>query len=908
MGFHSTRGTMAISIWVVALLTVVVAPVGAADLQEHHLDNGLDLLFKEAHGGPMVASIVTVGAGARFEDETSYGASHFLEHMVFNGTATRSREDINEGIKAYGGYINAMTRREYTCYILLVPREYLRQGLEIQADMLFGSLLPPDEFEKEKRVVIEEMNKDYDSGSYRGDLARGSFFLDGTPYDHPILGTVETIERLQRDQVMAYYRSRYQPGNCRLFLVGDFESEPALALVDSIFGIVPGRAAATPRRVRPMWSEEPEFRVYRAEEGTPRLDLAWLAPALRDGDYAAQLALAGMLGDEHRSPLRVDDEGGRVLELSASVEPFADFSLFTLTLDIGDQNVGELSRLLAERLAGLATWVPDAAWTAEVAHGLRVEDVFLQDTYHYYAMMKSAELHLGGYAFLAGYDASLATLSPAALRGALERSLLAGAPRVIWSGQDADSTATSIPGGPPLADFHVLPSTAQLPIPPAAAPAGALASGSPQGAGGEERLVFDNGLTVLLRSDAASQVCAAHLLIRGRSDAEPEGREGMVALAHNLLSSGTREHDEAAIAGILSSLGATLKVGDNPWIPFDDYYTRQDFSFLRLELLDESAAEGLALLAELVGDATYPDAAVDREKGRMLASLRMGSPRPSEVAREALAAWTYADGPLGRPVEGTAESIAAIDAAQLRDFHPRYFDPARMVLSVVSGLPLERLRGIVRERFGALTRPEEPLALPASALQPGPGELRHPMEDKAQVALIAARLTPPAGDLPDGLEVLVDVLSARMALELREKQGLAYSVGAGLRLVPGLAAGEHGYGQVTLQMSTGADNLEQARTGMQAELERMGAEPPSAEEVFRAVNGRWGRELMRDLSRIHQAYQLGLREHLGLDPFAGSEGRVAKQRAIPPAELAALARQYLLQDDWLWVLAGGGLQ
>ena len=70
----------------------------------------------------------------------------------------------------------------------------------------------------------------------------------------------------------------------------------------------------------------------------------------------------------------------------------------------------------------------------------------------------------------------------------------------------------------------------------------------------------------------------------------------------------------------------------------------------------------------------------------------------------------------------------------------------------------------------------------------------------------------------------------------------------------------------------------------------------------------WGRELMRDLSRIHQAYQLGLREHLGLDPFAGSEGRVAKQRAIPPAELAALARQYLLQDDWLWVLAGGGLQ
>jgi hypothetical protein len=139
-------------------------------------------------------------------------------------------------------------------------------------------------------------------------------------------------------------------------------------------------------------------------------------------------------------------------------------------------------------------------------------------------------------------------------------------------------------------------------------------------------------------------------------------------------------------------------------------------------------------------------------------------------------------------------------------------------------------------------------------------------------------------------------------------QGLAYSVGAGLSTVPGLAVGEPGFSLVTLQIATAAENREQARRGMQAELERLAASPPSGDEVFRAVNGRWGRELMRDLSRIHQAYRLGLREHLGLDPFAADTARVARQREAEAAQLAGLARQFLLQDDWIWALAGGGLQ
>jgi predicted Zn-dependent peptidase len=229
-----------------------------------------------------------------------------------------------------------------------------------------------------------------------------------------------------------------------------------------------------------------------------------------------------------------------------------------------------------------------------------------------------------------------------------------------------------------------------------------------------------------------------------------------------------------------------------------------------------------------------------------------------------------------------------------------------MILSVVSGLPLPELRRSVETSFGALPAAAAPPIAPTPPAA-GPAEVTRPQE-KAQVALLAARALPPAAALPDEVEVLVDVLSARLGLELRETQGLAYSVGAGLGQIPGLAPGEAGFSLVTLQIATAAENRERARSGLRAELERLAAQPPGEGEVFRAVNGRWGRELMRDLARIHQAYRLGLREHLGLAPFAADAARVARQRAAGPARLAELTRQYLLQDDWIWALAGGGLQ
>ncbi len=881
--------------------TFLALPALAGDLERYELDNGLEILMKEAHGGPMVASIVTIGAGARWEDAASYGASHYLEHMVFNGTRHRSREDINEGVKEIGGYINAFTRREYTCYILLIPSKYLREGLSIQADMLYGSILPPEEFDKEKLVVLEEMRKDLDSGSYEGENLRRSVLLGGTPYEHPILGTFETIDAQNRDSVYDYYKRQYVPANSRVFLVGDFEPEFARELVGDIFGRHGGDKPEPPEAVKLEWNAEPSFDWIHVDEGTTRLSFTWPAPGIETGAYPAQLVLTSLLSDPHRSPLAG-------LDASFGVELFEGFSLMSMDIEVSEKAVPELLDDLAALWPSLAEWAPEADLIEEAAHGLRVEDSFLADTYHYFAMMKSAELHLGGFPFLSGYLDELQGLSPRDVRSALENSILASAPKIIVMSQE---DAPAPPTRQELASFEASDVTLRL---AGGRPASKwerawslLGDGGPARAKGLEtrREILPNGMTLLVKSDPGSEVFAAHLLVQGRSLMEPEGKAGMVDLMQRLLTGGTQSHSEEEIDALLSSMGAQLKVSDNPWIPFDDYYSREDFSFIRLETLDESAGDAMALMAELIGEANFPPHVFERERGKMIGALSMGGQRPSTAARQAGYETIFQGGPRGRALAGSPRSLGMITPEDLLAFRGRYYDPSRMILSVATGLPSEDALAILRREFGGFEASGE--TLPVTALAEGPDEVVLPM-DKHQVALRATKLLPESASLDPSLPALVSILSARMGLELREKQGLAYSVGAGLGSRPGLAPGEPGFSLLSLSMSTAAANREVAMEGMKGELRRMVDDPPSRREIFRAVNGTWGRLLMRNLSRIYQAYSMGLAEHLGEDPFAAPGGNIDHQRNAKSQELAALAEEILLAEDWIWVFAGGGLE
>src|SRR6202789_1081346 len=205
---------------------------------------------------PAVRSValgIWVGVGSRDEDETHAGATHYLEHLLFKGTRKRSALDISAAMDAVGGELNAFTAKEYTCYYARVLDADLPLAIDVLSDMVTDSLIEPKDVDAERNVVLEEiaMNED-DPGDTVHEAFTTRLFGD-TPLGRPILGTVDSINAITRDQIFEHYRARYTPPNIVVAAAGNLDHDMVVEGVQAAFAAAltdAGSAAPAGPRLR----------------------------------------------------------------------------------------------------------------------------------------------------------------------------------------------------------------------------------------------------------------------------------------------------------------------------------------------------------------------------------------------------------------------------------------------------------------------------------------------------------------------------------------------------------------------------------------------------------------------------------------------------------------------------------
>src|SRR5215472_17162753 len=178
---------------------------------------------------------IWAGVGSRDEDRRHAGATHYLEHLLFKGTARRSALDISAAIDAVGGELNAFTAKEYTCYYARVLDADLPLAIDVLADMVTGSLLEPSEVEAERAVILEEIAMTDDDPSDTVHEAFGWQLFGDTPLGRPILGTVDSINRITRDQIAEHYAARYTPQNLVVAAAGRLDHDQVVELTAERF-------------------------------------------------------------------------------------------------------------------------------------------------------------------------------------------------------------------------------------------------------------------------------------------------------------------------------------------------------------------------------------------------------------------------------------------------------------------------------------------------------------------------------------------------------------------------------------------------------------------------------------------------------------------------------------------------
>jgi predicted Zn-dependent peptidase len=216
-------------------------------VQTSKLQNGLTIVTEDVPYVQSVSIGVWFNVGSREEDDHNNGVSHFIEHMMFKGTARRSALQIAQELDFVGGQMNAFTDKEYTCYYAKVLSEYLPVAADVLSDMCLNSLFDPEELARERNVVLEEIKRYQDTpDELVHDLFVQNLFTDH-PIGRPVIGTPETVGGIGRDDILAYMDRWYQPDRVYVVAAGDVRHEDVVNLFKGTIGAKSGRASDLPK-------------------------------------------------------------------------------------------------------------------------------------------------------------------------------------------------------------------------------------------------------------------------------------------------------------------------------------------------------------------------------------------------------------------------------------------------------------------------------------------------------------------------------------------------------------------------------------------------------------------------------------------------------------------------------------
>ncbi|WP_408918132.1 M16 family metallopeptidase [Bradyrhizobium arachidis] len=301
-----------------ALLSCVVSTSGAfaqttvtsAPPASFTLSNGLQVVVIPDHRTPVVTEMIWYKVGSADETPGKSGLAHFLEHLMFKGTEKHPVGEFSQTVLRVGGNENAFTSVDYTGYFQRVPKEQLPTMMEFEADRMTGLVLKDENVLPERDVVLEEYNMRVANNpdARLSEQIMAALYLNHS-YGRPVIGWHQEIEKLDREDALAFYRRFYAPNNAILIIAGDVELADVRPLVERNFGSIPAQPAIPARRVRPQEPEPAAPRTVtladpRVEQ--PNVRRTYLVPSATTaaaGESAALDVLAQLMGSGSNSYL-----------------------------------------------------------------------------------------------------------------------------------------------------------------------------------------------------------------------------------------------------------------------------------------------------------------------------------------------------------------------------------------------------------------------------------------------------------------------------------------------------------------------------------------------------------------------------------------------------------------------------
>lgn len=832
-------------------------------VERHTLPNGLTLVHRPDFSSEVVSVQAWVKTGSIHEDALiGSGLSHYLEHMLFKGTSRRDGKSISREVHAIGGSVNAYTTFDRTVYYIDAPSTAFRKVVDVLSDIVLHSVLPEHEVERERAVILREIDMGLDDPDRQLSQALFRTAFQRHPYREPVIGHRPLYEQVTSDELRAYYHARYVPNNMVVTVVGAVTPEDCLAEVEKCFGAVPrGRLAPVRLETEPVQLAARredivgDYNIYRGGLGfkvphlshpdSPRLDA--LAHALGGGESSLLWErLRNRQNLVHYIDCRNWNPGGRGLFwISYACDPGkshqVECAILDLLAEVVEKGLPESVVEKARRQA-LSSEINGRKTMSGQASRLGLGEVVIGDIYYgrrylqRLQAVRSGDLQAAAQRYLVNESMSAVTLGPL--------------PEGGRSPAELEETLS-------LEPF--------------------------------EEIGFANGARLLLQPDSRLPKVHLRCVLQGGPLYEPAVQRGVSALLAELLTKDTARRSAEEIAELIESIGGSFSAtGGNNTIS------------LSIEVLPADLGIALELLADALTAPAFDETTFQTEREAQVASLMEDDDEILEYGFRKLRERFFGPHPFAIGSDGRIKDLEALTRADVAAHYHALVRAGNIVLSVTGDFQRESLlKGL---------RPLLEKQLPAEPFQAAEAKTHGPIEayagheamDREQAVVLQAY--PDVGIqgadfiVAEVLNELFSGMSSRLFERVREDQGMAYYVGT--TRVIGLREGMFVFYAGTHPSQAGSVVEE-----MDAEIARVVAGEVTDDELARCRTRLKAARPMGKQTIGARAMHAAIQVTYGL-PIDDDAEHAAQLDQVDAAALARFAQAYFTSDKRVQLVVG----
>ena len=818
----------------------------------HRLENGLEIIVREDHSAPVVSAQAWCRAGS--VDEGAWmgaGLSHVLEHMLFKGTSTRGAGRIDQEVQAAGGYMNAYTSFDRTVYWISVPNTGATVAIDILCDIFQNATLPADELTQELDVIRREMAMGNDDPSRRASRGLFEAAYKVSPFRYPVIGLPDIFNRVTREDLSAYYTSKYAPNNCFFVVVGDISASAVIAQIRDAYSKSGARSVPGHQIVTEPKQTAPREAIEEAPVELGHFHFAWHVPDIRHPETPVLDVLASLLGSGRSSRLyrSVREKAGLVHSISSWIYNPGSAGIFGVS---GIADGDKVAAAQVEILAEVERVKHELVSSAELAKAVKQ---FTVGTLAAKKTMDGQAQDLGSN-WMVAHDLSFSERYLAAVREITPEDLR----RVANQYLTINNRTT----------FSLLPTGTT----PKAVTASVATESSPI-----VKYTLANGLRLLVKEDHRLPFVQFRAAFQGGLLSETGINSGITSLMAKLLVKGTATRSAEQMANEIESLGGAL----------DPYSGNHSFG-VSAEVLSGDFATGLDLFFDPILNPSFPEAALERERIAQLASIRSQRDQLLQCAFKAMRRGLFGENSYGLDSLGTEVTVRGFQTLDLIRYHQRMTIPNNAVISVFGDVQTEAVRGAVEAatqgwKSGHISHRQ---GTQPHVVIPRSEEKRDKEQAVLALGFPASTIEHPDRYALDLIQEACSDMGSRLFMRIRDELGLAYYVGAThfSGLVPGYFA---------FYCGTSPEKAVLVEEELRKQAELLAREGLSEEELSRAKAKLIGqRKISRqDLGQLAMACTLDELYGLGFDRFEDDDRRY---EAVSLEEIRTVAAKYLVAE------------